>query len=60
MCDERASDCYEKHTDDPHGDKKNDLSVETLVNALRCTRKSRSYTTMSASLINGLSFNVCK
>ena len=45
---------------DPRGDNKNDLSSETLVNALRCTSKSGSDTTMSASLINGFSFSVCK
>lgn len=58
--DEQAFDCYEKCIDDPHGDNKNDLPIETLINALRCASKSGSYTTMSASLINGLSFNVCK
>lgn len=30
--------------DDPRGDNKNDLSIETLINALRCTSKSGSYT----------------
>lgn len=39
----QAIDCYEKCIDNPHGDNKNDLSSETLVNALRCASKSGSY-----------------
>lgn len=54
--DELAFDCYEKCIDDPHGDNKNDLSVETLVNALRCASKSGSYTTMINDSFHLISF----
>ncbi|KAM7101354.1 LOW QUALITY PROTEIN: cadherin-16 [Ciconia maguari] len=54
--DEQAFDCYEKRIDDPHGGNKNGLSVETLVNALRCANKLLCHQNQFAVFKLGVSF----